>query len=57
MPLEMLYRALVLLGGGSSVEGAKIAAAFGLLINFPGVQTIFAGTEFADHDPELLVNC
>jgi hypothetical protein len=56
MPLEILDRALVLLGGGSSVEGTEISTAFGLRINFPGVQTIFARTEFADHDSVLLIH-
>ena len=50
MPLEVLHRALVLLGGGSSFEGAKISTAFGLGVELPRVQSIFAGTEFADHE-------
>jgi hypothetical protein len=57
MPLEVLHRALVLLGGGSSFEGAKISTAFGLRIELPRVQSIFAGTEFADHEsPSSQIN-
>jgi hypothetical protein len=57
MPLEVLHRALVFLGGGSSFEGAKIATVFGLGIELPRVQTIFAGTEFADHEsPSFQIN-
>jgi hypothetical protein len=51
MPLEVLYLALVLLGGGSSFEGAEVSMALGLRIELPRVQSIFAGTEFADHEP------
>jgi hypothetical protein len=32
MPLEVLHRALVLRGGGSSFESTKISTAFGLRI-------------------------
>src|ERR1700733_15050706 len=49
MPLEVLHRALVLLGGGAAGEGAEIAAAAGLRILFARIEPVFAGRQFADH--------
>ncbi|HZE53186.1 MAG TPA: hypothetical protein VE111_07960 [Bradyrhizobium sp.] len=42
MPLEILHRALVLLGGGTRLEGAEVAALAGLRISFPGVEPVLA---------------
>jgi len=54
LSLEILHRALMLLGGGASSEGAQIAASACFRIQFPRVQPVGAAGEFSDHRLALL---
>ena len=47
--LEVLDRALVLLGGGAGLEGAEIAPPAGLRILLAGIEPVLAGSKLADH--------
>src|SRR5947199_6848677 len=49
MPLEILHRSFVALGGGARLECAKIAPLAGLWIDLARVQTVFAALQFPDH--------
>jgi hypothetical protein len=49
MAFEILDFAFVLLGGGKGFESAEVAAFAGLGVFLAGVETVFAGGEFADH--------
>jgi hypothetical protein len=49
VPLEELYRALVLLGRHARLEGAEIAPPPGLRIDLAGIEAVDAGFQFADH--------
>src|SRR5262245_57910936 len=50
MPLEVLHRALVLLGLGARLEGAEIAMPAGLRVDLARIKAIAARLELADHD-------
>ena len=49
LTFEELYGALVLLGGGATCEGAKVAALSGFRIFLARVKPVFAGFQFSDH--------
>src|SRR6188508_3532441 len=49
VPLEVLHRALVLLGGGARLEGAQVAALAGPGVLLARVEAVAAGLELADH--------
>src|SRR5262249_57167991 len=49
MTLEILHRALVLLGRRARLERAEIAAAAGLRVDLAGIEAIAARAELADH--------
>src|SRR5260221_663490 len=49
VPLEILHRAFVLLGGGARLEGAEIAAPSGLRIDLARIEAVAARCELADH--------
>ena len=59
VPLEILHGALVLFGRSARFERSKIAALARLGIGFPGIEPVFAGSQFTDHDSGLLCadNC
>src|SRR4051812_4261860 len=48
--LEVLDVAFVLLGGLERLEGAQVAALARLRVELAGVEAVFAGLQFADHD-------
>jgi hypothetical protein len=48
--LEILHRPLVLLGGCPAVECAEISSFTRSGIGLAGIQTVFSGLEFANHD-------
>lgn len=50
MTLEVLDLSLVLLGGFAGIEGAEVAAFVGLRVDLAGIDSIFAGFQFSDHD-------
>ena len=47
--LEELHGSLVLLGGGPACERAQVTSPPGPRVHFPGIQTVLAGLELADH--------
>jgi hypothetical protein len=49
MPLEILHIALVLFGGRARFERTEIAALARLEVDVAGVESVFAGLQFADH--------
>ena len=49
MTLEILHRALVLLGGGAGLERAEIAPPAGLRVELARIEAVAAGLKFADH--------
>jgi len=49
MPLEILHRALVLLGPGTAGERAEIAPPAGLRILLARIQPVLPGRELPDH--------
>jgi len=53
--LEILNRALVLLGSRARPERAQVTAFSGLSISFPRIEAILAGFEFTDHRRHLPV--
>jgi hypothetical protein len=56
MSLEVLNFALVLFRRGAGLERTKIAAAFGLRINFTRIQPVAALRELANHVPPNQTN-
>jgi hypothetical protein len=51
--LEVLHGALVFLGRLARSERAEVFAFAGCGVQFPGVETVFAGFQFADHAREI----
>ena len=50
---EILDVALMFLRRGKAVERSEIAALAGLGVFLAGIETVFAGSQFADHGPDL----
>jgi hypothetical protein len=50
MPLEILHGALVLFGRRPRFEGTEIAPLAGFGIQLSGIEPVFAGLQFADHE-------
>src|SRR5580698_11329083 len=54
MPLEILHRFLMLRGGRARTKFAQIAPPAGARVFLAGIEPVFAGGEFADHDAVLM---
>ena len=50
MSFKELDGFFVFFGGGAGGKGAEVAAFAGFGVFLAGVETVFAGGEFADHD-------
>jgi hypothetical protein len=50
VPFEILHSAFVLFGGRARLESAEITPFAGLRIYFPGIEPVFTGLQFADHE-------
>ena len=55
MPFEILHRALVLFRRGAVAESTEVAAFAGLGIDLARVESVFAGSELANHGRNLRV--
>ena len=53
VPLEILHRVFVSLGGGARSERPEIAASSGLWVLLARIEPVFAGGKLANHDAGL----
>ena len=57
MMFEVLYFPLMFPGSGKGIKGSQVAPFAGFRISFAGIEAIFAGFQFLDHNDFSFLVC